>query len=714
MLESSISGIAVSLFDQLCKGGSYIVEQVDQARQKVRDTEEILKASKNYQQKYETRHGQMKIMPGLMKEAIPLTSIYTAVKLLDKHSIRQFASRDELEKLYRDQGKRRFQTADRRHDGITIAKEQQYLMVLGSPGVGKSTFLRKLGLEALKGQQGQLKRQQIPVFIELKTFRNNTIDLKTVIANEFKICGFPDTQAFTDLSLKQGKLFILLDGLDEVPANNVNQVIEHIEAFAIQHNENTFVASCRTAAYRSSFQQFLDVTIADFDDGQIEQFIQRWFNSQLDTEADTANRYWELLQHPNNKAAKELAQTPLLLTFLCLIYEREQRLPNKRSTLYGRALNILLSEWSAQKRLEQGPIYEDFNPELEKDLLSKIAYTSFEEDQLFFSKQDITDRITKYLADTLDAPRHLDGPAILQTIEIQQGILVQRATDTYSFSHLTLQEYLTAMYIVNNQLVSELVSQHLTKERWREVFLLVVGLLGRQGSELLDIIDQQARTVINDHPNIRSLVQWANHITKESPYECESFAKTAIAIAIACASAIDSDRASDRASNLAKAIAITRARDIRIAAAPTTASLTAIAIARARSIDNDRKKAQVIVKACSRAIDKAIDSINYLNKIQLFNKDSLQELPSQLLILKIQIPQPEADFAEWVSYANELEDTFLNALGLRFESISLSAEEWNGLNNYLHAHELLLRCKQASIGISRTAWETIEKRLLTI
>ncbi|MEA5462321.1 NACHT domain-containing protein [Leptothoe sp. PORK10 BA2] len=107
------------------------------------------------------------------------------------------------------------------------------------------------------------------------------------------------------------------------------------------YDQNTFVAPCCTAAYRSSFQQFSDVTITDFDNDQIQQFIQRWFNSKLDQEADSANEYWQLLQQPENKAAKELAQTPLLLTFLYLIYEREQTLPNRRSPLYGRALNIL-------------------------------------------------------------------------------------------------------------------------------------------------------------------------------------------------------------------------------------------------------------------------------------------------------------------------------------------------------------------------------------
>ncbi|NEQ54202.1 MAG: NACHT domain-containing protein [Leptolyngbya sp. SIO3F4] len=719
MLESAIGGIAVPLFEQVWKAGGYVVGQVGQAQKDVKSVEAILKASQNYQQKYENNHGQVKVMPGLMKEPVPLASIYTAVKFLDECSIRQFVGPNELEQLYRDQGKRRFQTADKRHDGITIAKEKQYLMVLGGPGVGKSTFLRKLGLEAFKGQKGQLKGDQIPVFIELKTFRGGTIDLTTVIANQFEIHGFPDAQAFTELSLTQGKLLILLDGLDEVPTDNVNQVIEHIEDFAIQHDKNTFIASCRTAAYRSSFKQFSDVTIADFDDDQIEQFIQRWFNSDLDQEADTANEYWQLLKQPENKAAKELAQTPLLLTFLCLIYEREQTLPNRRSTLYDRALNILLSEWSAQKRLPKTSIYKDFHPELEKALLSEIAYNSFKEDRLFFSKSDITDRITTFLADILDAPEYLDGPAVLHAIEVQQGILVERATDTYSFSHLTLQEYLTARYIVKNELVSELVSQHLTDQRWREVFLLVMGLMERRGNELLEAIDNQARTDIKTHSKPSALVQWAGRITQGDTPEYEGYEKVAIAIAIASARA----RAIARTIAIASAIAIASgsartsasARTRAIASARAIASGSARTIAIGRAINNASARVSVLASARARAIDidGAINSAIYLSKAKIFSTLAFQELPNQLKILKEKIPQSSASAEQWHSYADELETTYLNALELTAEDISLSREEWNCLSDYLYANELLLRCQRSSIGISRKAWESLKERLLT-
>ncbi|MEH2012321.1 hypothetical protein [Nostoc sp.] len=50
------------------------------------------------------------------------------------------------------------------------------------------------------------------------------------------------------------------------------------------------------------------------------------------------------------------------------------------------------------------------------------------------------------MASSLNAPQHLDGESVLNAIALQQGILVERAEDVFSFSHLTLQEYLTGQY----------------------------------------------------------------------------------------------------------------------------------------------------------------------------------------------------------------------------------------------------------------------------
>jgi predicted NACHT family NTPase len=81
---------------------------------------------------------------------------------------------------------------------------------------------------------------------------------------------------------------------------------------------------------------------------------------------------------------------------------------------------------------------------------------------------------------------------------------VERARGEYSFSHLTLQEYLTAKYIVDNNLVGQVVKAHLTEPRWREVFLLIAGLiLGKQQtSDFFGVMAQVAKDFLQTQEDI--------------------------------------------------------------------------------------------------------------------------------------------------------------------------------------------------------------------
>jgi predicted NACHT family NTPase len=489
----------------------------------------VFKAAGKYIENYTERHGVLKVLG--MREPVKLDEVFTTVQLLGEDEVQQFATIDDLEKLYREAGQRLLrQRSKERQDGITVASQKQFLMVLGAPGAGKSTFLRKIGLESFKGKKGNFKHQAIPVLLELKKFTESKIDLKALIEAEFTTCGFPKPKEFTESALEKGKLLILLDGLDEVPSANVNSVIDAIQDFVDRYDKNRYITSCRTAAYRYNFKRFSDVILSEFDDGQIQQFINNWFRSEEDKQAGTAALCWELLERPENKPAKELAHTPLLLTFLCLKYNKSQTFAMNRSTLYKSALRILLEEWAAEKRIMGQKIYEGLSVELEEVLLSEIACEGFEADRLFIPQSQLVERIKVFLSSNLNAPKQLSGEQVLEAIAIQQGILVERVEDVYSFSHLTLQEYLTARYIYANGQISQMVEKYLTDERWREVFLLTSGLMVDRGSDDLLLEMHKAAKQYARHPKVKELLQWADQAIPSSSGILKPAAKRAAAI----------------------------------------------------------------------------------------------------------------------------------------------------------------------------------------
>ena len=650
-------------------------------------------ALKKYTDKYQSRYGLLKLLG--MPQAVQLEKVYTNVRFLDDLSIRRFKSIEAMEKVYREGDQRQFQSGRQRstQDGITVANEYQYLMVLGGPGAGKSTFLRRLGLEALKGNKSRFKHQCIPVMLELKQFAGK-VNLIQAIAREFEDFGFPPSEKFVTQALKKGKLLLLLDGLDEVPKDRFNAVIDAIQKFAVRYEQNRFVASCRAAAYRSGFQRFRDIELADFNDDQIQQFIGNWFSSELDKQSGTAEKCWEVLDQPANKAAKELAQTPLLLTFICLVYNRTQRLPTNRSKLYDKALDILLEEWAAEKRVQQDEIYQGLNIDLEKVLLSEIAYQGFVEDQLFFQQRQLIDSIKWFLADTVDNPKYLDGTAVLDAIAVQQGILVERAEDVFSFSHLTLQEYLTALYASqDSEQIAALVSDHLTEQRWREVFLLVAGIV-RSADRLLLQMEKTAQHLIST-PTLQVLLSWTDQVTTVSEggyslvgkraaviYFALRLARISVVSNFSCYAGAKALHVLDR--DLANTLAVDLPHDL----------VHALADAVDAAVDNN-----------AMAFRSALANARTFEGLKILKDGILSMLIDGLEVLQAGIPDYEQPKKLWRSW-------MMDVFQLKREWLDLSEDEDNALANYLYACDLMVRCKEAAVRVSRTTWVQIEGRML--
>lgn len=612
----------------------------------------IFNASGQYISSYADRHGILKVLG--MTEPVWIEDIYTRVQFLNDDGVRQYLSLENLEEAYRQTQQRRFQSEKcAKRDGLEVGNEQQYLMVLGQPGAGKSTFLRRIGLEALKREDSGYRHNCIPVFLELKRFNTGTVDIEQAIAREFETCNFPDPARSAKRLLEDGKLLVLLDGLDEVPTQQIDQAMTQIQDFCDRYKHNRFIASCRTAAYRSRFRQFRDVIMADFGDEQIQQFITNWFRSKEDQHVGTAAKCWELLQQSDYASTRELAQTPLLLTFLCLVFDDAQAFPKQRAILYKDALDVLLKRWAAEKRIQRDPIYQDLTLTLEEMMLAEIAYTCFEVDRLFFSGREVIEQIRTFLANNLNAPKHLDGDAILNAIQVQQGILVERARNALSFSHLTLQEYLTAQHITDNNLIDQLVTDHLCDQRWREVFLLIAGLM-RGGADALLLQMETAASHFINTDRLKNLLHWTEQATEGSEGDFKPAAKRSAALS--------------------------------------------------RSLDLSR----------FLSLSLSLDLSREFEKIKIFKAVDFAALIDQLTALEAEIPSKDAPVEVRRAFVDHLLQIWCDALGLNPEWLTLSEAEVESLNNYLYANELMVRCKEAAVRVSPQVWAGIEERMLTV
>ncbi|NCR17662.1 MAG: NACHT domain-containing protein [Microcystis aeruginosa LL13-03] len=647
---------------------------------------------REYTQRYWDRHGMIKVLK--MSKPMDLESIYINVKCLG-NLVRDYYD-ENLENKYRESKQRRFNFRDDgKEDGLLLANQEQYLMVLGDPGIGKSTFLRKVGLEALKGNQGSYQHPLTPVLLELKNFKENEINIQVLIEDEFKICGFPNVEKNISNKLEKGELLILLDGLDEVPTANVYNVIEKIKDFVDRHYKNRFILSCRTAA-RTHLQRFTDIEIVEFDDQQIQSFIEHWFSSELDCKNETAKNCWELLQKEEYKSAKELAHTPLLLTFLCLVYDENQSFPTNRSRLYQDALRILLEKWSAEKRLpNRGLVYENLSIEQEEILLSEVAYQNFVADKLFLEKREIVKQIKDHLKQNFNAPQHLDGEKVLKTIEIEQGILVERARDVYSFSHLTLQEYLTAQYIYDNDLIEEAVKNHITETRWQEVFLLVAGLMRGKADNLLLAMEKEAHNYLKTPlgQKLVPILQWADEMTKDSvDSPIKPVGRRAIVYWFVIANVIG-----DVIGNVINF---------------TISTTNAIKIGKAYAHEFAYR---IAIIAITDTIDECVKLVNLLAQDRIVSKVNFSQLIADLEALKQIIPDDKATRKERQEFADQFLKMWSTALNLTTELLNLSINEISEIDrHYFYINHLILDCQKVAVNISPTVWQEIEDRMLRV
>jgi hypothetical protein len=459
-------------------------------------------AAETYRQEVLRLYGSMQIFG--MSRPVPLTNVFTEVYLLDKPSAWRRHSIEELKKGTPTQASP--VAKDKRREGVALVTAQSRLFILGQPGAGKTTFLKHLVMQAAQGQL-----DAIPIFVSLKAWSDSKLDLMPFLIRQFAICSFPDARPFIEHILTEGKALVLFDGLDEVNYEGGRHwhTTQAIREFAQQYGKSRMVITCRTAATEFTFEQFNYCELADFTQKQIEAFVQRWFQS------DVAKRaaFLSAFARPENQRLGELAHRPLLLTMLCLTFEETMAFPQRRAELYEEAIDALLKKWDSSRSIQRDQIYRKLSLGYKRQLLSELAAQSFERSEFFIARRELAERVVRFLRrlPPTDQSEQIDGAAVLRAIEAQHGLLIERARDIYSFSHLTFHEYFAARYIADypeEHVLRGAVAQA-ANPQWREVLLLSTSMLDHRSANLLfQIWSMQLLVQLRDNPTLAEMMAW--------------------------------------------------------------------------------------------------------------------------------------------------------------------------------------------------------------
>ncbi|MEA5500671.1 NACHT domain-containing protein [Limnoraphis robusta] len=657
--------------------------------------------------------GTMRVLD--MTQPIKLGKIYTNVNILEKITGKTWREIAQLqEKVSRENFERwcRGTVKEERIPGIEAAEKFSKLMILGKPGAGKTTFLKHLAIQCIGGA---FQAERVPVFITLKDFADikEHPNLLEYLQNLLKRYSdeMEDIVTLSSL-LKAGKFLILLDGLDEVREIDSSRILREIKQLSQQFPQNQFVITCRIAAKEYTFEKFTDVEVADFNEEQIADFSQKWFHSKNDPVK--AERFLEKLKQ--DEPILELATNPLLLTLLCLVFEDAGSFPSNRADLYKNGLDVLLTKWDANRNIERDQVYKGLSLKRKEDLLSRIAHTTFQAGDYIFKTREIEGYISEYIQNLRNAktdPKalELDSEAVLKSIEAQHGLLVERARNIYSFSHLTFHEYLTARKIVtncnqddiNDPTLRELVS-HITEPNWREVFLLTVQMLGSADCFLLNL-KSSIDLLVENSEEFQKFLLWLYH--KVDSIKIRASPNLAIKIFYFCAESIYSFGIFYEA----QLIEMVKEFHVDIQCEP--------------EIDLDYELYMLHDLSdclCFLPKDAIITSIDDICKHYTLSSDikmKLQNLKTELNNLLREFPdpcqEPEKFQKLWASVRQKwCED--LRSLMIMWRNIGhkwdLNLAEQDLLEQYYDANLLLVECLNSDCYVSREVRQEIEETLL--
>jgi formylglycine-generating enzyme required for sulfatase activity len=391
---------------------------------------------------------------------------------------------------------------------LETALQEKYLTIIGDPGAGKTTFLRKISfflsealLEGKENKMG-LPKDILPVFIRIRDLVNHIQK-----SEASKMTGCPIREDSPDWILHfleesscelnwdlqkdffkkefiKGNVLLMLDGLDESPDENVRKDMSNlITKFVAAYEGCRIVATTRPKSFEG-IQDFKQVTIQPLGFESVKVFLLKWAKtlySDLQVAKDLHQELVNILE--KRPEIKRMAINPVMLTAMAVIYWNQKRLPNDRRDLYYSIIQWLLE--SREKKPGRAS-----KKKCEEHLQDLALAMQMDEKGIKYrmGRRSCAEKIAHGFEGSPERERIKEAEKFLAEEELDSGIIINRGGEI-EFWHRSFQEQCVAAAL-GGKLEKEqekilFDSGKLFDPEWRETILLYSGELREQGSDKL-------------------------------------------------------------------------------------------------------------------------------------------------------------------------------------------------------------------------------------
>jgi formylglycine-generating enzyme required for sulfatase activity len=437
-------------------------------------------------------------------ESLQLADVYID---LDTNKMQHMLREEELREFLAHQHTTRISAQE-------MVSTETKLLIMGDPGSGKSTFVKHITYLMAQARLAQsdpapwLERLRywkhgalLPVRVELRQLLAGASSpakgarlLLNYLHTELRDWGLDAYWEHLQnaIQVNDGGVLFLLDGLDEVPTNQRQAVVDAVNELSAIYDKNRYVVTCRPYAYIGQpwiLLKFHEVTLAPFSEAQIDAFVDNWYarlaergRIEKHVSDERARRLKEAVRRSDLQG---LAERPLLLTVMAQLHAYAGQLPEDRTQLYADAMQLLLQRWESRLS-EQSGILEYLNiPGLKmSDLETGLYYVAYRAHSASVSQEgtaDITEgQLREWLCRYLNNDWNKAGEFV-NYIRERAGLLVRHKIEAYTFPHRSFQEFLAACYWLSMEdyPAQAAALTHADWERWHEVFVLAAGYAAR-------------------------------------------------------------------------------------------------------------------------------------------------------------------------------------------------------------------------------------------